>query len=110
LRTIYYPIKTKNGIGEQYLIDEIYKRTIKTFTESLYCSRFLPDKSRINSVKVNITLLTKEDQDEIRKISYELVESGYPTMLKNDIFEICKSLVENGNKIDGEFINTLVVK
>jgi hypothetical protein len=105
-----YPIKTKNGIGEQYLIDEIYKRTIKTFTESLYCSRFLPDKSRINSVKVNITLLTKEDQDEIRKISYELVESGYPTMLKNDIFEICKSLVENGNKIDGEFINTLVVK
>lgn len=103
-----YKMNTKEGIVESYLIDEIYKRTFKTFTESLYCSRFLPEKGRINSVKVNINLLSSQDQDEIRKISYELKELGYPYLKGQDIFSLCTTLNEGENKIDGEFIKNLI--
>lgn len=104
-----YPVKTSSSTTEEkYLIDEIYKRTFKTFTESLYCSRFLPEKSRINCVKVNINLLSSLDHDEIKKISYELKENGYPLISNQDIFTLCTTLNENGAKIDGEFINNLI--
>lgn len=103
-----FPIIVNDLNLEQYLIDEIYKRTYKTFTESLYCNRFLPDKCRINSLRVNIVLLTKSDQDEIKKISYEIRESGYPSISNGDIFNICETLKEHGRKIDGEFINELL--
>jgi hypothetical protein len=103
-----YKMKNSSGIHEQYLLDEIYKRTFKTFTESLYCSRFLPEKSRISSVKVNIILLTVSDQDEIKRISYELKENGYPLISSTDIYSMCETLTENGNKLDGDFINSLI--
>lgn len=107
LRT--YPIKnSEDKITQKYLLDEIYDRTFKTFTESLYCSRFLPDKARINTVKVNIHILKSKDDEEIRKISYELRETGYPFISDKDIYELCHSLMENNVRIDGNFIKNYI--
>lgn len=103
-----YSMNSKSGVVEKYLLDEIFSRTFKTFTESLYCSRFLPDKARINTDKVNIHILRTKDDDEIKKISYELRETGYPFISDKDIYELCDSLTENDVKIDGEFIKNYI--
>jgi len=103
-----YPMNSKNGVIEKYLLDEIFDRTFKTFTESLYCSRFLPDKARINTVKVNIHILKTKNDEEIKKISYELKETGYPFVSDKDIYDLCNTLIENNIKIDGEFIKNYI--
>ncbi|MCP1299407.1 hypothetical protein NK356_09535 [Chryseobacterium sp. S0630] len=103
-----FPIKTKSGIIDKYLLDEIYDRTFKTFTEALYCSRFLPEKARITIVKVNIHILKSKNDDEIKNIYYELKETGYPFISDQDIYDLCESLKENELKINGEFIKNFI--
>lgn len=105
-----FPKNEKGNLIDQYLLDEIYKRTYKTFTEGLYCNRFLPHKARVNSLKVTIILLTRADHDEIKRISFELKESGYPTLSNGDIFTLCDSLKEQGRRIDGEYISSLLLQ
>lgn len=106
-----YPMKVGSIIVPTYLIDEIYARTFKTFLESLYCSRFFPEILRINTVKVDISILTDSTDDQIKKISYELKESGYPSIKNDDIFTMCKeTLIENEKKLDGEYIKNLITK
>ena len=103
-----YPVKTKKGDVEKYLLDEIYDRTFKTFTETLYCNRFLPEGKRINTVRININIVTDNENELIKKISYELKESGYPMMEVNDIFERCQSLKEGSQNLNGEYIKSLI--
>lgn len=105
-----YPVKKKTEIIERYLLDEMYDRTFKTFTESLYCNRFLPEECRVIVVKVNIYIITDKEQDVIKKISYELKETGYPLLEDKDIFERCVALQEAGQNITGEFINDFILK
>ena len=57
LSTVKYPKMVKGKLEEVFLIDEIYERTLKTFTEALYCNRFLNHDLRFNKVKVNILIL-----------------------------------------------------
>lgn len=103
-----FPIQTKKGLIDRYLIDEIYERTLKTFTEGIYCSRFLPEKCRVNLIRVNIYILSQDDHEEIKSIKYEIKESGYPLTGKDNIFEMCSSLTENGEKLNGEYIKNLI--
>ncbi|STC94515.1 Uncharacterized conserved protein [Chryseobacterium carnipullorum] len=100
-----YSIKDKD---DKYLIDEIYDRTFKTFTESLYCSRFLPEKARINCVKVSIHILKSDDDDELKNISYELKETGYPYVSNKNIYDLCESLKDDQSNIDGEYIKNFI--
>lgn len=93
----------KSG-STQYLVDEIYERMLKTFTESLYCNRFLPEMSRFHSINVRIHFFDKEDNDEIiDPIAFTLRESGYPTLPLNDIYDMCTSLSTDGKKRDGKY-------
>jgi hypothetical protein len=105
-----YPKKTTSETIDQYLVTEIFLRTRKTFTECLYCSRFLPEECRFNKVRVKIHLLTSQDQDEIiPPIGFELKENGYPTLENKDIYQICPTLISSdGQKVDGEYICGLV--
>lgn len=105
-----YPVKTKSGTADRFLIDEIYDRTFKTYTESLYCSRFLPEKARINCVKVNINILKSDNDEEIKKISYELKETGYPFISDKGIYDLCESLKENNVNLDGNYVKQLIEK
>ncbi len=98
----------KNGvtIEETLLLDEIYKRTHKTFLETLYCNRFFPAKSRFNVIKIKIDLLGKYDES-FKTISYELVEKGYPTTdgIESLIFDQIK---ENGVVLNGEYFKDII--
>ncbi|MBV7270665.1 HD domain-containing protein [Winogradskyella luteola] len=105
-----YQVQTKDGIIEKFLLDEVYDRTFKTFTESLYCSRFLPEKCRINSVKVNINLYSKSNDQNFKQLAYELRDSIYPSINKKIIFTNNEALYENGNKIDGDYVCNLITK
>ncbi len=106
-----YPMKKKDGeTFQKYLIDEIYERTFKTFTEALYCSRFLPENGRINCVKVKILILKSDNDEEIKNISYELKETGYPYVSNKNIYDLCESLKEKDEKINGEFIKNYIEK
>lgn len=96
----------KTTKGDIYLIDEIYSRTLKTFTEMLYCNRFISEYMRITCISVLV------DFDDVNKfesfldsISYRLEEIGYPSLPVKDVFEIDKkALMREGVKVDGAYL------
>lgn len=92
--------------GVQFLIDEIYERTLKTFTESIYCSRFFPETARIHTIKVNIHFCNDNDNDEIiPPLSYTLKESGYPLLSINNIYQLCPDLLIEGCEKNGQYFS-----
>jgi hypothetical protein len=97
--------KLKKGESEQFLIDEIYGRTLKVFTECLYYNRFVPEYVRMNTIDVIINFLCTETLIDFHTpIKYRLEEQGYPT-ISCEIFDICSDdLVKNGINIDGQYI------
>lgn len=108
ISTRQFPKIGSSGEINQFLIDEIYERTLKTFSECLYCNRFLPDGCRFTKIKVKVIILDEHHSNIITPVSYELIESGYPTILGDNIFEICESLNVGEIKKDGQYISTLV--
>lgn len=90
---------------EQYLIDEIYERTLKTHLERTYCMRFMRSDIEITMVRVaiRITLNEEDPRDNKRKkrnITYDLGERGYPTIHPHEITTLCPQLEEySGEKV-----------
>ena len=115
--TTLYKKKKKDKITEKvitedtFLINEIYERTLKTFNESLYYNRFVPEEIRINSINVEICFLEPEKVEPFfESIKYRIEEIGYPQLPSSDIFDICsESLKKDGNKIDGEYIKNQII-
>lgn len=107
---IKFPKVGKDGTNDVYLIDEIYERTLKTFTEALYCNRFLPSECRFNKVKVNISILNEKDHEQLVSVRYELKELLYPTVVMNSIYDICETLTDGLTQKDGEYISGEVKK
>jgi hypothetical protein len=111
--TLFKKTKKDKNTGKSitentFLINEIYERTLKTFNESLYYNRFVPEEIRINSINVKIFFLEREDVDYFfDTIEYRIEEIGYPSF-SHDIFEICSSLKKNGYNLDGEYINSQI--
>lgn len=94
-----------------FLLNEIYERTIKTFTESIYCNRFLPEAFKVRSVSVRIIIDSEDSDVEPKEINFRLAETGYPSKPFSDIFDFCETLkTENGKKITGEYYNDLITK
>lgn len=100
--------KYKKDTSNIYLIDEIYSRTLTTFTECLYYNRFVPEAIRINTIDVEIDF----NSDLINSIKYKIKENGYPKLyLGENIFTICETDLMNGlKKIDGAYIHKLIKK
>ena len=84
------------GDNQQFLLDEILSRTLKTFKEIKYCNSHLFPEMRIERVKVKIQVYeAKEIHEASEEISYVLEEKGYPKHFKC-IFDICPELREWG--------------
>jgi hypothetical protein len=97
------------GANKVFLLDEIYDRTVKTFTESLYCNRFLPEVIRIKSINVDINIETSNTKIHPDKISYRLEENGYPQYGGQDIFEMCTDLKStDGKTLNGLYYSKLI--
>ena len=108
--------KSKNEKGEhvviqQYLLDEIYERTVKTHLERTYCMRFMrPDIDlTVIRVDIRITLNQKDERDNRRirrNITYDLGEKGYPSLNPNKIFTLCPGLSQfSGQKVSKKIKN-----
>ncbi|MCP4678089.1 MAG: HD domain-containing protein [Deltaproteobacteria bacterium] len=68
----------KDG-SQRYLLDEIYSRTMKMHVERIYCSRFMHDVVRLDTINVEIRVyLDDAHMEPVETISYCLRESGYP--------------------------------
>ncbi|WP_190313376.1 HD domain-containing protein [Sphingobacterium chuzhouense] len=96
-----YDMVRKNGDDNEnikvFLIDQIYKRTYKTFLEKIYCMRFMRPLIQIDKIRVDIviTLNEKDARGKPKKntIFYELQEVGYPSYHNNGIEDICPELI-----------------
>lgn len=97
--------------GEIFLLDEIYKRTLKTYSECKYCMRFIPLEININSIKVKIRFIDENWENFRNPISYRLTETGYPDSSKMDIFSMCPNELKiNGDNLTGDKLKELVEK
>lgn len=85
------------GDKEEFLLDEIYGRALKTWLECIYCSRFFPG-FELKKVHVEILIFAKpnndDDQIEQRKevIRFYLEDDGYPRLGDAQIFNLSKDI------------------
>ena len=81
----YYLTRDQTGLickgsKQVYLLDEIYKRTVKMHYEREYCSRFTRDLVHIDTIDVTIHVHHDQHAMEpcIQPITYRLPSRGYP--------------------------------
>jgi hypothetical protein len=97
---------TKGSAGamsDVYLLDEIFKRTMKCHCERMYCSRFMRSVVDLTAVAVNIAVTNEAGYKVEETIAYKLAETGYPNASGQDIYEICEDLThwKNVGRLSG---------
>lgn len=92
--------------SEVYLIDEIFRRTIKTHLERTYCMRFMNPTIRIIRISVRIEIFANGFFDLVRSIDYRLQEKGYPSQPVDGIYDLCNELTDSitGEHMCGEVL------
>lgn len=93
----YFERKYGKGKGEVFLLDEIYERTLKTWSEAIYCSRFLPNLL-LTTVDVDIRIFDDATNLEAFRIRYRLEDTGYPTVAAGKIYDVCPELADYKGK------------
>jgi hypothetical protein len=85
------------GDKEEFLLDEIYGRALKTWLECVYCSRFFPG-FELKKVHVEILIFGKpnNDDDHIEQkkehIRFYLEDDGYPRLGDAQIFDLSNDI------------------
>ena len=64
--------------NQTYLLDEIFKRTLKTFLELKYCSRFLIPSIVLERVEITLAVCSEKFENVDGIIRYVIEERGYP--------------------------------
>ncbi len=77
---------------KQYLLDEIYERTMKMERERRYCMRYLRMYLPLEEICVDIEIFNPEDPFWKHEIKYELKEEGYPEFNCESIQKINETL------------------
>jgi hypothetical protein len=75
-----------------YLLDEIYRRTLKMERERRYCMRFLRPFFDIDRIRVEIVIQSVSDPLATDKITYTLEENGYPDYFSSKMKQFNKDL------------------
>jgi len=73
-----------------FLMDEIYIRTLRTYSEKVYCMKFLRPYINFNSIKVTINIRLADGSN--RQHGYELSESVISDINLNQVLEKCPEL------------------
>ena len=97
--------KYGKGGKEVYLLDEIFERTLKTYLEHIYCSRFLQPEIHISRIEVLIEVFSDNFMTQLYKVRYVLQESGYPKRTDEGIYGVVTSdltLLPENTRLDGE--------
>ena len=82
--------KLGKGEGQVYLLDEIFERSMKTFNEARYCSRFMRPYLEFERVKVDI-MIVDEQLEPLHNIVYTIAEHGYGEQ-RSSIYEMAPEL------------------
>lgn len=99
-----------NDTLQQYLLDEIYERTVKSHYETIYCMRFLRPTISVTKLSVSIEVEKDTITDESPIPAYELVEKGYPDQTYNIVELAGSALKKNGGYWDGESLKQYLTK
>lgn len=89
----YFGRKFGKGKKEVFLLEEIYERTLKTWSEAVYCSRYFPNLL-LTTVDVDIQIFDEATKLEACRVKYRLEDTGYPTVAAGDIYDICPDLAD----------------
>jgi hypothetical protein len=68
--------------GKVHLLDEVFERSMKTFHEARYCSRFMRPYLEFERVSID-TMIFDADQRLLHSIKYTIAEHGYGDHHKN---------------------------
>lgn len=91
-----FKAKLGKGAEKVHLLDEIFERSLKTYHEARYCSRFTRPWLEFERVHVDI-IIFDEDQRQLHRIRYSIAERGYGDQHKS-IYEMVPELAAyNGN-------------
>lgn len=82
--------KLGKGSGYVHLLDEIYARSMKTFNEARYCSRFMRPFMEFERIKVDI-MIFDEQMEQLHNIIYTIAEYGYGDQ-SSSIYEMVPEL------------------
>lgn len=96
--------------GDPFLLDEIYRRTLKMRAEQVYCVRHLRPQIDLDGITVKITIYHSKSFETIREIGYRLTDSGYPSgLVSSDIFDHCpEELHTQGVRLTGARLCALI--
>lgn len=82
--------KLGKGGGAVHLLDEIFERSMKTFNEARYCSRFMRPYLEFERIKVDI-MIFDDKLELLHNIVYTIAEHGYGDHRSN-IYEMVPEL------------------
>ena len=88
----------KNGV-EVYLLDEIYKRTLKTHCEQVYCGKFMLPDVILDRTRVDIEICSSQYENVIGRFAYVLEQSGYPSHIQSIDCEIPQLALLTGSAV-----------
>jgi hypothetical protein len=80
----------QKGNEEIYLIDEIYLRTLRTYSERVYCMQFMRPLINFDTVTVKISLKMKTGQKY--ENGYKLTEMGITNFHMDEVIRMCPAL------------------
>lgn len=92
------PFQKKGATGDildVYLLDEIYERTLKTYAEMDYCSRYMRElHSQFNTVAVRIHFYhsLRNSSEVCEPVRYTIGDRGYPKYSGSSTAEILEHL------------------
>ena len=91
------------NVFDEYLLDEIFRRTMKAHCERMYCSRFTRPVVDLTAISVEINVTNEQGYKKIETVRYKLAEAGYPDTYQQDIYKICPGLSDwkNGGPLNG---------
>jgi hypothetical protein len=82
----------KDGV-DVYLVDEIYLRTLKTYSERVYCMKFMRPHINFDTIKVRIDI-KKKDGSKVQN-GYLLAEQGIENVNIDGLLKICPELKDS---------------
>lgn len=88
-------LKFKKGDQEVFLIDEIYLRTLKTYSEKVYCGRYMRPLINIDFIRVTIKIKLEDGSKPV--IGYELKETFVEETLEG-LIKMTPDLKENSGQ------------
>ena len=94
VKTFPKKIGSSENYSQIYLLDEIFERLSKMYSESIYCNRFTTPIVDIRSISVDIMCLKDQEKlgEKLPRIKFTLREKGYPEEKSLSIHQLTDNL------------------